>query len=378
MSATSSDVVVVGAGVIGAAIAWRCAQRGLAVRVVDPRPEQGAWHAAAGMLAPISELHYAESALLRLNLDSLARYPRFVAELSDAADLAVGYGETGAVSVAWDGADLRALQDMQAFATTLGLHCQLLSGRELRDLVPALAPGLPGGVLAEGDHRVDPRQLHRALVVAAQRAGAIFVPGTASVISDGERTLGVRTETDVLPADTVVLAAGAWSAQVAGLPASVMPPVRPVKGQTLRLRLPGAERLSQVLRASVRGSAVYVVPRGSGEYIVGASTEETGFDREPRAGAVYELLRDAQSVLPELSEATLVEVCTGLRPGTPDNGPLLGPSDLDGLVLAAGHYRNGILLTPVTADGIADYLAGGEFSAEFAPFAPSRFEAVRA
>ena len=378
MSGTSSDVVVIGAGAIGAAIAWRCAQRGLAVRAVDPQPEQGAWHAAAGMLAPISELHYAESALLRLNLDSLHRYPGFVAELTDATELPVAYRECGTLSLAWDGADLRALTDLRTFGATLGLRSRLLSGRDLRELEPALAPGLPGGLLAEGDHQVDPRQLHRALVVAAERAGAIFVRGEASVVVRSDRAVGVRMDADVLSAGTVVLAAGAWSARVDGLPASLAPPVRPVKGQTLRLRLPGPARLSHVLRATVRGSAVYVVPRAEGEYVVGASTEEAGFDREPRAGAVYELLRDAQTVLPELSEATLVEVCTGLRPGTPDNAPLLGPGELDGLVLATGHYRNGILLTPVTADGIAGYLADGVLPEDFLPFAASRFEVATA
>ena len=378
MSRTSSDVVVIGAGVIGAAIAWRSAQRGLVVRVVEPQPERGAWHAAAGMLAPITELHYAESALLRLNLDSLHRYAGFVAELADATGLGTGYRECGTVSLAWDGADLRALQDVHAFSVTLGLHSRLLSGRELRELEPALAPGLPGGLLAEGDHQIDPRQLHRALVVAAQRAGADFVPGEAALWLDGDRVRGVRVGSGQLASHTVVLAAGAWSALINGLPAPFVPPVRPVKGQTLRLRLPGPGRLSHVLRATVKGSPVYVVPRWDGEYVVGASTEEAGFDVEPRAGAVYELLRDAQTVLPELGEATLTEICTGLRPGTPDNAPLLGPSGLDGLVLATGHHRNGILLTPATADGIAAYLADGMLPEAFVPFAASRFAAATA
>jgi glycine oxidase len=378
MSRTSSDVVVIGAGAIGVAIAWRCAQRGLGVRVVDPQPDRGAWHAAAGMLAPITELHYAESALLRLNLDSLRRYPGFVAEVADVTGLETGYRECGTVSLAWDGADLRALQDLHAFGVTLGLRSQLLSGRELRELEPALAPGVPGGLLAEGDHQVDPRLLRRALAVAAQRAGADFVTGEAALRVDGDRVRGVRVGSDQLTAGTVVLAAGAWSALIDGLPAPFAPPVRPVKGQTVRLRLRGPVRLAHVLRATVKGSPVYVVPREGGEYVVGASTEESGFDLEPRAGAVYELLRDAQTVLPELGEATLDEVSTGLRPGTPDNAPLLGPSGLDGLVLATGHHRNGILLTPATADGIAAHLADGVLPEEFAPFAASRFEVATA
>jgi glycine oxidase len=183
------------------------------------------------------------------------------------------------------------------------------------------------------------------------------------VLADGTR----------LGADTVVLAAGAWSQQVAGLPAELAPPVRPVKGQTLRLRLPGPPRMAHVVRGSVKGVPVYVLPRSNGEYVVGASSEEAGFDQAPRAGAVYELLRDAQSLLPELGEAVLAEVCTGLRPGSPDNAPLLGPSGLDGLVYATGHFRNGILLSPVTADGVAELITTGTLPEVLAPFAPSRF-----
>jgi glycine oxidase len=174
-----------------------------------------------------------------------------------------------------------------------------------------------------------------------------------------------------------VLAAGAWSHGVVGLPDGAVPPVRPVRGQTLRLRLPAPSRLARVVRGQVKGVPIYVVPRaaraGTVEYVVGASAEEAGFDQTPRAGAVYELLRDAQSVLPELGEATFAEVCTGFRPGSPDNAPLVGPSGVDGLVLATGHYRNGILLSPVTADGVADLLTTGTLPDVLRPFVPSRF-----
>jgi len=370
----SSDVVVVGAGAIGAAVAWRCAQRGLAVTTVDPSPERGAWHTAAGMLAPITELHYAETPLLRLNLDSLARYPFFAAELADATGLPTGYLECGTVEVAWDGADLAALRDLHAFGTGLGLTSSLLTGRELRSLEPALAAGLPGGLLAESDHQVDPRLLHAALVAAGTASGVRTVVGAASIEVRAGRAVGVVLGDGTrLGAGTVVLAAGAWSQQLAGLPAEFAPPVRPVRGQTLRLRLPGPPRMDHVVRGSVKGVPIYVLPRADGEYVVGASSEEAGFDQTPRAGAVYELLRDAQSLLPELGEAALAEVCTGLRPGSPDNAPLVGPSGLDGLVHATGHFRNGILLTPVTADGVAELIITGALPDVLAPFVPSRF-----
>ncbi|HEU5007930.1 MAG TPA: glycine oxidase ThiO [Jatrophihabitantaceae bacterium] len=376
----SSDVVVVGAGAIGAAVAWRCAQRGLSVTMVDSAPIRGAWHTAAGMLAPITELHYAETPLLRLNLDSLARYPGFTAELADTTGLPTGYLECGTVEVAWDGADLAALRDLHAFGTGLGLTSSLLTGRELRSLEPALAAGLPGGLLAESDHQVDPRLLHAALLAAGTALGVRTVVGTATVDVQGDRAVGVvLADGTRLGAGTVVVAAGAWSQQLAGVPAEFAPAVRPVKGQTLRLRLPGPPRMEHVVRGSVQGVPVYILPRADGEYVVGASSEEAGFDQTPRAGAVYELLRDAQSLLPELGEAALAEVCTGLRPGSPDNAPLVGPSGLDGLVHATGHFRNGILLTPVTADGVAELITTGALPDVLAPFAPSRFrEAVQA
>jgi glycine oxidase len=349
------------------------------VTVVDPGGQRGAWHTAAGMLAPVTELHYTETPLLRLNLDSLARYPSFCAEVQDATGLPTGLRGCGTVSVAWDGADLAGLRDLQGFASSLGVTARMLTGRELRDLEPALAPGLPGGMLAEGDHQVDPRLLHAAVLDAARRAGVRFVTGTARVALHGERARGVVVDGGrSLAAATVVLAAGAWSATGVGLPGALCPPVRPVKGQTLRLRLPGPPRIARTVRASVKGAPVYVVPRADGEYVVGGSAEETGFEQRARAGAVYELLRDAQSILPDLAEATLDEVCTGLRPGSPDNAPLIGPSGIDGLVLATGHYRNGILLTPVTADGVATYLATGVLPDVLAPFTPERLHQVPA
>ncbi|WP_375483001.1 glycine oxidase ThiO [uncultured Jatrophihabitans sp.] len=369
-----SDVVIVGAGAIGAAAAWRCAQRGLTVTLVDPDPRRGAWHTAAGMLAPITELQYTETPLLRLNLDSLARWPSFAAELSAESGLPTGFRETGTVAVAWDGADLAALRDLHDFSHRLGVEAELVGGRELRALEPAVAPGLPGGLLAPGDHQVDPRLLHDALLEAGRRRGVTFVASTAAVITEGDRAVGVRLDDGtVVSTGSVVLAAGCWSATVEGLPARVAPGVRPVKGQTLRLRLPGPPVIQRVVRGAVKGTPIYVVPRADGRLVVGASTEEAAFDRTPRAGAVYELLRDAMSLVPELGEAALDEVCTGLRPGSPDNAPFVGAAALDGLVLATGHHRNGILLSPVTADGVAGLVADGNLPGVLEPFAPGRF-----
>ena len=375
MTQHHSDIAIIGAGTIGAAIAWRCAQRGLAVTLVDPDPARGAWHTAAGMLAPITELHYTEEPLLRLGLTSLERFASFAAELEDATGLAVGLEPCGTVAVAWDGADLAGLHDLAAFARRLGVAAEMLSGRELRTLEPALAAGLPGALFAPGDHQVDPRLLHAALLEACRRAGVTLVAGEASIVVENGRASGfaLLASGEQSKAENVVLAAGAWSGRIEGVPRDLLPPVRPVKGQTLRLHLPGAPRISRVVRAEVKGSHVYLVPRCDGQIVVGASSEEAGFDTRPRAGAVYELLRDAQTVLPELSEAVLDEVSTGLRPGSPDNAPMIGPSALDGLIIATGHYRNGILLTPVTADAIAEHLTTGAVPDVVKPFSLDRF-----
>jgi glycine oxidase len=373
-----SDVLVVGAGVIGLAIGWRCAQQGLAVTVADPAPGAGASGTAAGMLAPVSELQFGETPLLRLNLASAARYPGFADELAAASDRPLGYVRCGTVVAGWDAADLAALRAVREYAMSLGQHLELLTGRELRTAVPAVAAGLPGGLFAPDDHQVDNRLLHQALLVAATRAGVKIVTaqvGEACVTRD--RVTGVLLDDGRrVPAGAVVVAAGAWSARL-GLPAAARPPVRPVKGQTLRLRLPGQPVLPHIVRGSVRGSPVYVVPRTDGGLVVGASSEDAGFDLQPRAGAVYELLRDAQSLLPVLAEAQFVEVSTSARPGTPDNAPLIGRTPIEGLLLATGHYRNGILLTPITADGVTELLVDGALPAELAPFHPGRFDRAK-
>jgi glycine oxidase len=366
------DVVIIGAGVIGLAIAWRCTQRGLSVVLVDPAPGEGASHTAAGMLAPVTELHYGEQDLLTLNLESAARYPDFAAELSAASGIDIGYRRVGTVAVAWDSADLTGLRDLHGFQRGLGLESELVSGRELRQLEPLLAPGLPGGVYAPNDHQVDNRLLHKALLGVAP---TIIRHRVVALEYRDDRVHGVRLDNgDIVRAHTTVLAAGAWSGQVGDLPAPL--PVRPVKGQTLRLHSPIA--LNHVVRASVKGFPIYAVQRGDGEVVVGASSEEAGFDVRPRAGAIYELLRDVQSLIPALSEAEFREVSTSLRPGSADNAPILGPSGIDGLVYATGHYRNGILLTPITADAIAELIATGTPSPPRAPFTADRFSRVPA
>ncbi len=371
------DVVVVGGGLAGLAVAWRSAQRGLRVILLDPAPGGGASHAAAGMLAPVTEVGYGEEPLLRLSLDSAARYPGFVAEVEQAAGQSVGYRQEGTLVVALDADDRVALGELYRFQRSLGLAVLELSGRDCRRHEPLLAPGVRGGLLVEGDHSVDNRRLCAALLVAAARGGVEVRRQRATGLAQGRdgRVVGVQVAGgELLSTGTVVLAAGCWSGDLAGLPPGSVP-VRPVKGQILRLRVPPALRgaLTRTVRGTVRGAKVYLVPRTDGEVVVGATMEEQGLDTRVTAGAVYELLRDAHELLPVVTELELVESLAGLRPGTPDNAPLLGPGPLPGLVLATGHHRNGVLLTPVTGDAIAGLLADGTLAQVAAPFTPGRF-----
>ncbi|MER8033896.1 glycine oxidase ThiO [Streptomyces hydrogenans] len=374
---TSSDVLVIGGGVIGLVTAWRAARRGLTVAVVDPEPGGGAARVAAGMLAAVTELHYGEETLLGLNLASAARYPAFVAELEEATGLDVGYRACGTLAVALDADDRAHLRELHALQTRCGLASTWLSGRECRRLEPMLAPGVRGGLRVDGDHQVDPRRLAAALLVACERAGVVLHRALAErLVVTGDRARGVVLgDGTELTADQTVLAAGSLSGRLAGVPPAVLPPVRPVKGQVLRLRIPApyAPFLSRTVRAVVRGSHVYLVPRENGELVVGATSEELGWDTTVTAGGVYELLRDAHELVPGLTELPLTETLAGLRPGSPDNAPLLGPSTLPGLHLATGHYRNGILLTPVTGDVMAEVLTTGSLPDEARPFSPRRF-----
>ncbi|MCX3062353.1 glycine oxidase ThiO [Streptomyces beihaiensis] len=372
------DVLVVGGGIIGLVTAWRAAQRGLSVAVADADPGGGAAQVAAGMLAAVTELHYGEQTLLALNLESARRYPDFAAELSETSGRDLGYRACGTLAVALDADDRAHLRDLHELQRRSGLDSAWLSGRDCRRLEPMLAPGVRGGLRVDGDHQIDPRRLSAALVTACERAGVVFHRAHAERLRvDRDRARGVvlGDGTEVAAGQTV-LAAGSRSGQLAGVPDEVRPPVRPVKGQVLRLRVPKAYApfLSRTVRAIVRGGPVYLVPRADGELVVGATTEELGWDTTVTAGGVYELLRDAHELVPGITELPLTETRAGLRPGSPDNAPLLGPTALPGLLVATGHQRNGVLLTPVTGDAMAHALVTGELPEEARPFTPARFD----
>ena len=374
-----SDVLIIGGGLIGLATAWRTAARELSVTLCDPAPGANASFAAAGMLTPVTELHYGEEALLGLNLASAKRYPSFIAELQEAAGgLDPGYTEAGTLVVAFDGDDREVLADLHLFQQSLGLKAEWLAGSQARRLEPMLAPSVRGGLLVSGDHQVDNRMLLAALFAALEREPQVRIVRSkvAEVTVAADRATGVVLEDGTaLAAEQVVLSAGCWSGQIGGIPPELLPPVRPIKGQILRLAVPEVFRpfLSRTVRYVVRNNQAYLVPRAHGELVLGATVEEQDYDTTVTAGGVYELLRDARELVPGITELPLIETRAALRPGTPDNAPMIGPTALPGLLYATGHYRHGVLLTPATADGMAEILATGVVPEALAPFSPQRF-----
>lgn len=362
----SYDAVIVGGGAIGLSAAWRAAQRGARVAVIErASPPAGATRVAAGMLAPVGELAFGEPELMRMTVAAARLYPGFVAELEEASGVATGYAMSGAVHVALDRDEAAELRRVHELQRSLGLGAEWLPPRRCRELEPGLTPSLSGGVHAPGEAAVDPRALVEALL-AALHAEGVELHLSSEVeegIYDGGRLAGVRTvHGRELHAGHVVLAAGAWSVQAEWLPPGARPPVRPVKGQILELRSPDGAPPCERIVASER---VYLVPRADGRLVVGATVEEQGFDEAVTAGGVHELLREAYRLLPDVAEMELVEAAAGLRPGTGDNLPLVGRAPLDGLVWATGHFRNGILLAPLAANAVADLVAerpphGGE------------------
>lgn len=367
----NADVIVVGAGLIGLACAWELARDGAEVVVLERRePGSGATRVAAGMLAPIGELDFGEPQLLDLNLRSRELYPEFVAGIEAATGIDTGFRTTGALHVALDRDEAEELRRVMELQMTHGLESSWLGPMAARDLEPGVSPSLAGAVLVDGDAVVDPRALTRALLDALPGTGARLEIAEASGVrvSDG-RVTGVETPAGTFEAATVVAAPGAEAGSASWLPEEVRPPVRPVKGQVVELRGDPEEPACRRILGSER---VYLAPRPDGRLVVGATVEEMGFDRRVTAGGVHELLREAYRLLPDVAEMEFIGAQAGFRPGTPDNVPVIGETSIDGLLIATGHYRNGILLAPVTGRMVAG-LAGGNPPGELGVTAPDRF-----
>jgi glycine oxidase len=354
-----TDVIVVGAGLIGLACAWDLSGRGASVTVLERDvPGCGATRVAAGMLAPIGELDFGEPELLEMNLVSRSLYPDFIAKLESETGLDTGYRHTGALHVALDrdeAGELRRIMDLQV---SHGLEPKWLGPSAAREVEPGVSPSLSGAVLVEEDAVVDPRALAEALRVGLEARGVAIARAEATgLLVEGGRIEGVESTAGSHFADAVIAAPGAEAGVATWLPAEVRPPVRPVKGQTVELRGDREEPLCERILGSER---VYVAPRPDGRVILGATVEEMGFDRRVTGGGVHELLREAYRLVPDVAEMEFVGAIAGLRPGTPDNLPVIGRASIEGLILATGHYRNGILLAPVTARSVCELIAGDE------------------
>jgi glycine oxidase len=374
-SEAAVDVIVIGAGVIGLAVAWRACECGLRVAVLErDRLGSGTSRVAAGMLAPVAEASVAEASLLELGLRGALEYPRFVRRLARAAGVSdVGYTPCGTLLVARDADEAQALEHEHELRQRFGLAVHRLRASQARRLEPGLTPALRLALDVPDDHAIDPRTLTAALGCAVRRAGGEVREATAvtGLELTGGRATGVTLATGgALAAHQIVIAAGVWSAALEGIPAAARLPVTPVKGQILRLHDPAGPGL---LRRVVRMGPSYIVPRGDGRYVIGATSEERGFDTTVTAGAAFELLRDASELVPGVSELVVDEFSAGLRPGTPDNLPVIGASGVEGLLWATGHRRNGILLAPATAELICSALLGETPEPLARAFAPARF-----
>ena len=375
-SSFKPSVGIVGAGVSGLGIGWRLAAAGCRVAVYERAGEPGraaSW-AAAGMLAARAEAEPGEERLLALNLASQEMWPAFARAVEVASGLSVDYRDEGTLIVALDRDDAEALRFSFEFQRRQGLDVQWLSGAEARQREPFLSPNVGAGVFSPGDHQVDNRKLVAALLQAFRKAGGEVHTGAevSAIDIEGGRVRGVRIagESEARRHDVVVLAAGAWSRGIAGIPDALRPPVRPLKGQMLTVQMdPEAPLLRHVLWAP----GIYLVPRADGRMIVGATVEEKGFDSALTAGGVLDLLRSAWEALPGIGELAIVEMWVGHRPTSRDDAPILGPTPVEGLVMATGHHRNGILLAPVTADAVSHYILHGKVMPAIEPFSIARF-----
>jgi glycine oxidase len=373
VSSFRPKTVIIGAGVMGLGIAWRLAQAGCPVAVYD-RAEagRGASWAAAGMLAAAVETEPGEETLLALTLKSQRMWPDFARELETVSGISVGYRDEGTIVVALTRDDAEQLRFTFDFQKRLGLDLEWLSGTEARRQEPHLRPGISGAVFSPRDHQVDNRRLARALAEAARKAGAALYehdPVREVEITGGRITAAV-TEHRREPSDVIVLAAGAWSREIAGIPAAHLPPVRPIKGQMLALEMDPANPLLHHVVWLPRG---YLVPRRDGRLVVGGTVEERGFDDRITAGGLLALIEGAWRAVPGIEELPVAETWVGFRPGSRDDAPLLGPSGIDGLVIATGHHRNGILLTPLTVEAVSAFVLTGQLPAAVRPFTPERF-----
>jgi glycine oxidase len=377
-SSDSSRVVIVGGGVIGLSIAWRLARENAGRRVLlfdAHRAGEGTSRVSAGMIAPIAEAGFEDPDFISFARQSRERYPSFVNDISIDADTPVLLGEEGSIIVAIHRDDVDAMRRVYEHRRHADLPVEWLSGTEAREMEPTLTPRVSAAMWIAYDGQVNPRTLLPALVRACARRG-VEVRESAPVsriMIDNDAVTGVEVNGEIIESDVVVLCAGAWSGTIGGIPDDVVPQVRPVRGQILRLK----RTADFAMRHVVRGPRAYLLPKDDGTVVVGATQEEAGFDATPTAGGIKSILENAWEMVPSIYDLPIERIEVGLRPATRDHLPLIGPTRVRGLIMATGHFRHGILFAPTTADAVCRGITAGDFGEDVAAFAPDRFASTR-
>ncbi|MEO8513333.1 MAG: glycine oxidase ThiO [Ignavibacteria bacterium] len=366
------NTVIIGGGIIGLSVGWQLAKKGNNVEILerDQAGKSASW-AAAGMLAPQAEMGFEDIELFYLCRKSLEMYPKFCNELFEDSGIKVEVEKTGCILPAFDRDDAERLRRLYDFREKIGMPINWLTGSEAREVEPFLSPRCTGAIWIEDDAQVNNRLMLEALKKAFIKCGGkLYEEHNVENINilNGKVT-GVHIHGIDINFDNVIVAGGAWSKQISGIPENLLPPVRPVKGQIINLRLNDSCRITKVVRAP----DVYLLPKSDGRLILGASVEEMGYNVEPTAGEVFRLLERGWEAVPSIYDLPIDSIDVGLRPGSRDHMPIVGDSDVEGLFFATGHYRNGILLTPVTAFELSEWIATGITSETLKGFGISRF-----
>lgn len=367
-----SKILIIGGGVIGLSTGWQLLRKGFDVEILEQgEAGKSAGWASAGMLAPEAELGFEEIELFRLCKKSFDLYPQFVRELEEDSGIHVHIDKSGSLMIGLDRDDNERLRRIYTFREEVNMPVTWLSGSEAREIEPLLSPKCSGAIWIAEDSQVDNREMLKALRAAIINKGGKITEYTKveSVIIENEKVKGVKTDKGIVNCNRVIVAAGAWSKQIGGIPEELKPPVRPVKGQIISLKMDENYKLTHMLRAP----DVYILPKHDGRIILGASSEEMGFDTNPTAGEVYKLLERGWEAMPSIYDLPIVSIDVGLRPGSRDHEPIVGGCGIEGLFFATGHFRHGILLTPVTAYELSEQIASGNESEAFKGFQLSRF-----
>lgn len=363
--------IVIGGGLIGMAMGWKLARRGCEVTVIEREKVGGSasW-AAAGMLAPYAEVSFEEEALLELGQASLNLYPQFLEELGEDVDSVPEIFYSGSLIAGMDRDDTERIRRLFEFKEKLDFEAEMLTGSQAREIEPLLSPRAVSAMWLPQDKHIDNRALVLALKDAfLKNGGNLLESSEVTSIKFGENDHRVKTDKDTCRATDIVLAAGAWSNSIPGLPDELRIPVRPVKGQIITLKMTEEVELQHMIRTP----RVYLCPKEDGTLRIGATSEEKGFNTDPTAGGMKDLLENAWEALPSIYDLPVTEFFGSLRPASPDHYPMIGKTKQPGFHYAAGFYRHGILLAPIAAYHLTDIILDDEISGLIKPFEPMRF-----